>query len=89
METQKPRGEEPINTAGINEIKNYVDDLKTVLGSAPTLEQKAFLRSFVKRIDVSKSDVAINYTIPMSPLNEYRETVGVLGFKQNGGRYWI
>jgi hypothetical protein len=23
----------------------------------------------------------------MPPLNDYRETVGVLGFKQNGGRY--
>lgn len=71
----------------MDEIKSYVDDLKTVLNSASVLEQKAFLRSFVKRINVSKSDVTINYTLPMTPMNDYRETVGVLGFKQNGGRY--
>ena len=88
-EAQKAGYEEPINTADINEIKRYVDDLRVVLNSASVLEQKAFLRSFVKRIDVSKSDVTINYILPMPLLNDYRETVGVLGFKQNGGRYWI
>lgn len=80
--------EKPINAADVDEIKHYVDDLRAVLGSASILEQKAFLRSFVKRIDVSKSEVTINYTLPMPPLNENMETVGVLGFKQNGGRCW-
>jgi hypothetical protein len=51
------------------------------------LEQKAFLRSFIQRIDISKSDVTINYTLPTPPRDEYAETIGVLGFKQNGGRY--
>ena len=88
-EAQKSGCEEPINAANVDEIKRYVDDLRVVLNSASVLEQKAFLRSFVKRIDVSKSDVTINYILPMPLLNDYRETVGVLGFKQNGGRYWI
>ena len=87
-EAQKSGCEEPINAANVDEIKRYVDDLRVVLNSASVLEQKAFLRSFVKRIDVSKSDVTINYTLPMPPLNDYRETVGVLGFKQNGGPLW-
>ena len=89
MKARESGYEEPIGAADINEIKNYVDDLRGVLNSASILEQKAFLRSFVKGIDVSKSDVTINYTLPMPPMNDYRETVGVLGFKQNGGRYWI
>ena len=89
MKARESGYEEPIGAADINEIKNYVDDLRGVLNSASILEQKAFLRSFVKGIDVSKSEVTINYTLPMPPMNDYRETVGVLGFKQNGGRYWI
>ena len=83
------KGADATKQRKVDEIKHYVDDLRVVLNSASVLEQKAFLRSFVKRIDVSKSDVTINYTLPMPPLNDYRETVGVLGFKQNGGRYWI
>jgi len=53
------------------------------------LEQEVFLRNFVQRIDVSKSAITINHTLPIPPRDNYTEIVGVLGFKQNGGRYWI
>ncbi|MES0278590.1 MAG: hypothetical protein ABUK03_02455, partial [Dehalococcoidales bacterium] len=79
----------PIGVLDIEQMAQYVENLRSVLGSASIMEQKAFLRSFVSRIDVSKSEVTINYTLPMPPLDDYRETVGVLGFKRDGGRYWI
>ncbi len=80
---------EPIDSTDINTLKVYVDGLREVLGSAEVLQQKAFLKNFIKSIDVSRSDVTIHYTLPMPPRNEYTESVGVLGFKQSGGRYWI
>jgi len=55
-----------------------------VLGSAPLVEQKGFLKSFVKSIEVSSSEVTISYTVPMPPLCADRETVGVLDFDLSG-----
>ncbi len=50
-------------------IKGYVADLKELLGSASFLEQKAFLRSFVKRVEFNPPQVAIDYIIPL-PLED-------------------
>ncbi len=79
---------EPINSTDIDTLKVYVGGLREILGSTEVLRQKAFMKSFIKSIDVSKSNVTIHYTLPMSPRNEYIETVGVLGFKQSGGPFW-
>ena len=65
-------------------IRSYVEDLRALLGSASILEQKAFLRSFVKRIDVSNSEVKVDYTLPMPPIDSDTETVPVLAIIQNG-----
>ena len=62
----------------------YVADLKNVLASGSIVEQKTFLKSFVKSIDVSRSEVTVNYTHPMPPLNVDKETVGVLNFTWSG-----
>ena len=79
----------PIGVLETEQMAQYVKNLKSVLGSASIMEQKAFLKSFVRRIDVSPSEVAIHYTLPMPPLYVDKETIGVLDFKPNGGRYWI
>jgi hypothetical protein len=89
LEVKESQCEESINATDINDMKNYVNDLRGVFQSASILEQKAFLRSFVQKINVSKSDVTINYTLPMPPRDEYAETVGVLGFKRNGGPFML
>ena len=65
-------------------MQRYVEDLRTLLGSASILEQKAFLKSFIKRIDVSDSEVTVNYTLPMPPIESDGETVPVLAFVQTG-----
>ncbi len=79
---------EPTNTTDIGTLKVYVGGLREILGSAEVLRQKAFTKSFIKCIDVSKSNVTTHYTLPMPPSNEYIETVGFLGFKQSGGPFW-
>ena len=65
-------------------MRHYVEDLRYLLGSATIMEQKAFLKSFVKGIDISNSEVTVNYTLPIPPLNADKETVGVLAFIQSG-----
>src|SRR5215472_1837320 len=46
-------------------VRAYVDDLKALLSKGSIVEQKSFLRSFVKRIEVNLPQVVINYTMPL------------------------
>jgi len=46
-------------------VKAYVDDLKALLSTGSIVEQKSFLRSFVKRIEVDLPQVVLNYTMPL------------------------
>ena len=46
-------------------VKTYVDDLKDLLSKGSIMEQKSFLRSFVKRIELDLPQVVIDYTVPL------------------------
>ncbi len=65
-------------------VREYVQDLKSLLEVSSILEQKAFLKSFVERIDVGHSEAKVVYTIPMLPDKLPSEAVAVLPFIQNG-----
>jgi chromosome segregation ATPase len=45
--------EAKIELLGRTKVKTYVDDLRTLLSRRTLIEQKAFLRSFVKRVKLS------------------------------------
>ena len=51
------------------------------------MEQKSFLRSFVKRIEVNLPDVTIDYTIPLESKKVEPLAREVLPFAQNGSPY--
>jgi site-specific DNA recombinase len=65
-------------------VRGYVKDLKHLLEGSGLVEKKAFLRSFIERIEVGKFEAKVTYTIPMPPGNQDTETVGVLPFMQFG-----
>ncbi len=65
-------------------IGKYVSDFKALLDSPSITERKAFLKSFVERIEVGDSKAKVVYTFPMLPNGESSEMVGVLPFVQNG-----
>jgi hypothetical protein len=46
-------------------VRAYVEDLKALLSKGSIVEQKSFLRSFVKRIEVNLPQVVVNYTLPL------------------------
>ena len=45
-------------------VRAKISDLKELLQKGTRTEQKAFIRTFVKKITVNKPQVTINYTIP-------------------------
>ncbi len=65
-------------------VKAYALDLKNTLEAADITESKAFLRSFVERIDINKNEATIRYKLPM-PQGENTQTVGVLPIVTPGG----
>ena len=66
-------------------IKSYARDLKSLLEEADIAESKAFLRSFIKRIEIDKSLAVVHYNLPMPPDGGMRESLGVLPMVTPGG----
>jgi site-specific DNA recombinase len=69
-------------------VKAYVYDLKTLLSKGSILEQRSFLRSFIKRVEVNLPKVAIDYTIPLETKKVEPLTREVLPIAQSGSRGW-
>jgi len=69
-------------------VLDYVKDFKALLSKGTFVEQKAFLRSFIKRIDFEPSQVAINYTIPLPVEKGKTSEREVLSIEQSGGPFW-
>ena len=62
----------------------YVQDLKGLLAQGTFLEQKTFLRSFMKRIEFNLGQVSIDYTIPMPLEKDYTSKREVLSINKGG-----
>ena len=62
----------------LNAIQQYVSSLKALLGSASFLEQKAFLRTFIKRVELNTPQIVIDYTVPLPLEGELTSTEEVL-----------
>jgi site-specific DNA recombinase len=66
-------------------VKAYARDLRSLLEEADFTERKAFLRSFIKQIEVNKKQVTVYYNLPMPQDVQSREQVGVLPIDTLGG----
>ena len=72
-----------------NEVMSYVNELEQVLGEKSFLQQKTFLRRFVKRVEINPKGFVIDYTIPV-PVDKNRTSMReVLYIKKDGSGGWI
>jgi site-specific DNA recombinase len=69
------------------EVAEYAADLGKLLEESSLVERKAFIRSFVKEVRVTRDDVLVNYTLPMLPARVAEERLPVLSIVHYGGRY--
>jgi len=65
-------------------VKDYADDLRSLLPKSSITEQRSLLKSFVERIEVDELEAKVYYNIPMPPYSVSKETVGVLPFVHHG-----
>ena len=66
-------------------VKAYARDLECLLEEADVVESKAFLRSFIKRIEIDGENAKVHYILPMPPDGKMRESLGVLPMVTLGG----
>ena len=66
-------------------VRAYAQDLRSLLEEADFTERKAFLRSFIKRIEVNKRQVTVHHNLPIPQGMPSREQVGVLPIETLGG----
>ena len=69
-------------------VQRYVADLKELLGSASFLERKAFLRSFVEKVEFAPPRLAIEYTIPVGTGEGLTSRKEVLCIRGTGSPDW-
>ena len=60
-ETNEPAGME----LDLAEIQQYAGEIRAVLEDSAFLESKTFLGSFVRKVEYTKREVAIEYTAPV------------------------
>ena len=65
-------------------VKPHVHELSALSEEASFGEQKAFLRSFVKSIDVWPEKVLVRYTLPIPSNGTRQETIHSLSTMLNG-----
>lgn len=75
-----------IELADAETVAAFVTDLRNLLNGSSTAERKAFIRSFIKEVEVTGDNVLITYTIPMQPKGITEERLPVLSIEHDGGR---
>ena len=66
-------------------VRAYAEDLSHLLDEARVAESKAFLRSFIKRIEINGGSARLHYIVPVPPETGEGESVGVLSMATLGG----
>jgi hypothetical protein len=83
LEDTQPKG---LDT---EEVLRHTQDLKVLLSKGTLTEQKAFLKSFIRRIDLGLGQVAIDYTIPVPVGKDRTSEREVLSIERLGSPLWI
>ncbi len=66
-------------------VRDYVADLRQLLESSEITQRKAFLKSFLKRIEIDGQTVTMHYTLPMPPDGKHVSQVTVPPIDTFGG----
>gem|GEM_PF-892096 len=66
-------------------VKAYAEDLRRLVHEARVAESKAFLRSFISRIEINEGSATAHYIVPVPPQRGEGESVGVLPMVNLGG----
>ena len=69
----------------IDIVKSYTKNLKSLLEESDITERKAFLRSFIKRIEINRDRVIVYYHLPLPQGEKGKVAAEVLPINTFGG----
>ena len=72
-----------------NQVMSYVNEHAQVLGEKSFLQQKTFLRRFVKRVEINPTGFVMDYTLPVPVDKNRTSTREVLYINKDGSGGWI
>ena len=85
IQTEAQMAAQGVDEVDAEVVKAHAQDLRAVLEEADFAQRKAFLRSFVRRIEVDNGQATLHYTLPMPPDGRSSEQLGVLPIVTFGG----
>ncbi len=85
MQIENLLSDRRIELASPEIVDHYVKDMRRVLEESELTEKRAFLRGFVKRIDVTDGEGIMTYVMPINGV--MKERIGVPPIVHDGGRY--
>jgi site-specific DNA recombinase len=88
IELETMMSDRKVELADLGMVKEYVADLRQAIDESPLSERRAFIRSFVEDIIVTKKEVQLIYNESVLPGGLTEKRVGVLPIVRYGGRYW-
>ncbi len=75
-----------VELADLKTVKGYVNDLRDTLDDGSLSDRRAFIRSFVEEITVTKHEIQLKYTLPLLLDGLTEERMGVLPIVRYGGQ---
>ena len=55
-----------VELADLETVKDYVGDLRNLLEESPLADRKSFIKSFIKGVRITGTEVLLTYNIPLS-----------------------
>jgi site-specific DNA recombinase len=77
-----------VGQVDVSLVRSYARDLCSLLEESDFTERKAFLRSFVRKIVVNKTEVTVHYKLPLPPEGKSEDQITVLPLDTCGGAQW-
>ncbi len=77
-----------VELVNLETMTEYIADMQAVLLEGTLVERKAFIRSFVKDIQVAGEKAVLSYSPPGLPNKVELNLESVPRTVQYGGRYW-
>lgn len=88
LELENLLSDRKVELADVETVKTYVEDLQNLLENSSLAERKSFIKSFVREVRVTGTEVLLSYTIPLSAGAASQETLVVPPIVHDGGPFW-
>ena len=86
LELENLLSDRKVELADMETLKSHVEDLRNLLEDSSLTERKSFIKSFIREVRVTGTEVLLSYNIPLSAGAASQDTLVVPSTVQYGGQ---